>query len=77
MTDVGQCEFCDRPLKSTPVIKALRGKTHVFCSEFCARLSFYDVPGMSFNDLKKMYELRCVTMKPPDFRTLIVEDTGK
>ena len=77
MSDVGQCEFCDRPIKGDPVIKTLRGKKHVFCTEFCARLSFYDVPKITFDDLQKMYELRCVTIKPPDFRTLIVEDTQK
>ena len=77
MSDVGQCEYCDRPIKADPRIKILRGKEHVFCTEFCFRLSFYDVPRISRNDLEKMYELRCVTMRVPDFRTLIVEDTQK
>ncbi|OGO08080.1 MAG: hypothetical protein A2Y92_03080 [Chloroflexi bacterium RBG_13_57_8] len=73
MADTGYCEYCERPLKSPPVIKKLRGKKHVFCTEFCFRLSFYDVPRITYKDLKKMYKLRCVTVNAPDFRTLVVE----
>lgn len=74
MNDVGECEFCERPLKVSRIVKTLRGKEHVFCTEFCFRLYFYDVPRITHKDLEKMYELRCVTMNPPDFRTLVVED---
>jgi len=70
----GQCEYCERPIKADPVKKTLRGKEHIFCTEFCFRLSFYDVPKITYDDLKKMYALRCVTMKVPDFRSLIVEN---
>ena len=77
MTDIGQCEFCDRPIKADPIIKTLRGQEHVFCTEFCFRLYFYDVPKISYDDLKKMYELRCVTVNAPDFRSLVVEDIEK
>jgi hypothetical protein len=73
MNDSRQCEFCKRPIMSGPVTKILRGKEHVFCTEFCFRLYFYDVPTITNEDLKKMYDLRCVTIKAPDFRTLIVE----
>ena len=75
MTDTGICEYCLRPLKTNPVKKKLRGQEHIFCSEFCFRLSFYDVPRITFEDLNKMYELRCVTMEVPDFHTLVNEDT--
>ena len=77
MTEIGRCEFCDRPIKAGPIIKKLRGKEHVFCTEFCFRLYFYDVPKISYDDLEKMYELRCVTVNPPDFRSLVVKDTEK
>ena len=77
MNDSSQCEYCERPIKSDPVIKILRGKEHVFCTEFCFRLYFYDVPRITYEDLKKMYELRCVTVKAPDFHTLIVESNEK
>ena len=75
MTDSVICEYCLRPIKTNPVKKKLRGQEHIFCTEFCFRLSFYDVPRITFEDLNKMYELRCVTMKVPDFHTLIYEDT--
>lgn len=68
------CEYCSRPIKKNPVTKILRGKKHQFCTEFCFRLSFYDVPVISCDDLNKMYELRCVDVKSPDFRTLVVEE---
>ena len=77
MNNSSQCEYCERPIKFDPVIKILRGKEHVFCTEFCFRLYFYYVPKITYEDLKKMYELRCVTMKAPDFHTLIVESNEK
>jgi hypothetical protein len=64
-----------RPIITSPVIKTLRGQEHVFCTDFCFRLYFYDVPRITYEDLNKMYELRCVTMKVPDFRTLVTENT--
>jgi hypothetical protein len=75
MTDSDICEYCLRPIKTNPVKKKLRSQEHVFCTEFCFRLYFYDVPRITFEDLNKMYALRCVTMKVPDFHTLIVENT--
>ena len=75
MTNPVICEYCLRPIKTNPVKKTLRSQEHVFCTEFCFRLYFYDVPRITFEDLNKMYELRCVTMEVPDFHTLIYEDT--
>ena len=74
MTDSVQCEYCERPILADPVKKILMGKEHIYCTEFCFRLDFYDVPTITYLDLQKMYELRCVTVEAPDFRTLIVED---
>jgi hypothetical protein len=74
MKNTDQCEYCSRPLKSDPTVKVLRGNQHIFCSEFCFRLYFYDVPDMSFNDLQKMYTLRCASIQAPDFRTLVYKE---
>jgi hypothetical protein len=68
------CEYCNRPIKTEATLKTLKGQKHVFCSEFCYRLYFYDVPTISYTDLLKMYELRCVTVNAPKFSTLIVEE---
>ena len=70
-----RCEFCQRPIKGQPVKKVLRSKEHLYCTEFCFRLAFYDVPRITFEDLQQMYEMRCVTVKPPDFHSLIVEES--
>ena len=74
MNKMDKCEYCSRPLISDPTIKVLRGEKHTFCSEFCFRLYFYDVPDMSFIDLQKMYALRCASIKAPDFRTLVYKE---
>jgi hypothetical protein len=74
MKEIKKCEYCGRLLKDDPTIKVLRGIKHTFCTEFCFRLYFYDVPHMSFEDLQKMYALRCVSIKSPDFRTLIYKE---
>jgi hypothetical protein len=73
MSDKVQCEYCGRPIKGEPVNKVLRGKKHVFCTEFCFRLSFYKIPGMSYADLQKMYSARCISVPVPDFSKLIEE----
>jgi hypothetical protein len=74
MNNIETCEFCKRPIKNDPTIKILRSKKHTFCSEFCFRLYFYDVPNMTFDDLQKMYALRCASIKAPDFRTLVYKE---
>ena len=60
-----QCEFCGRPIKSEPEVRIRRGKKHIYCSEVCFRLDFYDAPTMSYEDFLKMYELRCVSISIP------------
>ena len=74
MSSGKKCEYCSRPIKKNPVSKVLRGKKHTFCTEFCFRLYFYDVPTISYDDLNKMYALRCVDIKAPEFRTLVAEE---
>ena len=74
MRSGSKCEYCSRQIKKNPVSKVLRGKTYVFCTEFCFRLYFYDVPTISYDDLNKMYALRCVDIKAPEFGTLVVEE---
>lgn len=73
MSDSKQCECCARPIKGTPEIKTLRGKEHTFCSEFCFRLYFYSAPKSTYDDMKKMYALRFVTIHVPDLHELIGE----
>ena len=68
------CEYCDRPIIREAIKKPIRGIVHKFCTEFCFRLFIYDVPKIAYNDLKEMYKLRCVDIKAPDFKTLIVEE---
>ena len=62
MTDNLYCEYCSRPIKADSVKKVLRGKEHLFCSEFCFRLHFYDAPKISVSDLQKMYAFYCVSL---------------
>ncbi len=71
MTETVICEKCGRTIKDEPVQKTLRGKKHLFCSEFCFRLYFYDAPNVKFTDLQKMYKVRCVDLHPQDFSKLL------
>jgi len=54
MNGSGKCEYCSRPIKNELVNKIIRGKQHIFCTEFCFRLYFYSVPTISFDDLNKI-----------------------
>jgi hypothetical protein len=74
MMESKSCEYCSRPIKTDPTIKTLKGNKHTFCSEFCFRLYFYEVPTISFDDLQEMYKLRCVTVNAPKFSSLIEEE---
>jgi len=58
-----QCEYCGRPIKKEPEVKVLRGIKHTYCSDFCFKLDFYDVPTITHEDLKEMYKLRCVPVR--------------
>ena len=71
MSDAVQCEFCQRPIKGRPVRKALRGKEHVFCSEFCFRLHFYNAPKISYEDLQKMYSFYCVSIPAREYHQIL------
>jgi len=63
MSESKKCEYCGRPIKGDPEIKILRGVEHIYCSDFCFKLHFYDVPTISYEDLQNMYRLRCVPVK--------------
>ena len=54
MSEAGKCEYCGRPIKGEPEIVVRRGKKHIYCS---------DAPTITYEDLQKMYELRCVSVK--------------
>ena len=74
MAEITHCEYCGRQIKGQPEIRVLRGKKHVLCSDFCFRLFFYEVPTITFEALQEMYRLRCVSVKAPDFRTLVYKE---
>jgi hypothetical protein len=63
MAGTTKCEYCGRPLTGAPEVKVLRGVEHIYCSDFCFKLDFYDVPTISYENLKEMYRLRCVPVK--------------
>jgi hypothetical protein len=63
MVEPEKCEYCGRPIKGAPEIRIRRGKKHVYCSEFCFILHFYDAPAISYDDLQNMYRLRCISLK--------------
>jgi hypothetical protein len=67
VNDINRCEYCSRPIKGGPVKKTLRGKEHIFCSEFCFRLYFYSAPTISYNDLQKMYAMYCVSVPAREY----------
>ncbi len=58
-----KCEYCGRPIKGEPEIVVRRGKKHVYCSDFCFKLHFYDAPTITYEDLQNMYKLRCVSVR--------------
>ena len=47
-----RCEYCSRPIIGEPEIKTLRGIEHIYCSDFCFKLHFYDVPTISYDDMR-------------------------
>ncbi|MGB9886421.1 MAG: hypothetical protein ACPLRW_05415 [Moorellales bacterium] len=63
MTSTERCEYCGRPIKGEPEIRVRRGRRHVYCSDFCFKLHFYDAPTITYEDLQKMYELRCISVR--------------
>lgn len=63
MAESDKCEYCGRPVGEDREIRTRRGKRHMYCSEFCFRLHFYDVSPISYDDLQNMYRLRCISLK--------------
>jgi hypothetical protein len=63
MVDMTKCEYCGRNIEGEPDIKMRRGITHIYCSDFCFRLHFYDAPDISYEKLLDFYEKRTVSMK--------------
>lgn len=58
-----RCEYCGRTITKEPEAKILRGAKHIYCSDFCFKLDFYDVPTITYEDLQAMYKLRCIPVK--------------
>jgi hypothetical protein len=69
------CEFCGRPIRGEPEIRVVRGVKHVFCTGFCFRLFFYDVPTISYEELQKMYSYYCVSLPAEDYYKTVSELT--
>jgi hypothetical protein len=63
MSKSENCEYCGRTIQGEHEIRIRRGKKHVYCSDFCFKLHFYDAPTISYEDLQNMYKLRCVSVK--------------
>lgn len=57
-----KCEYCGRPIKRGSEIRIRRGKKHEYCTEFCFRLHFYNVPTITYKDLQEFYKLRAVSV---------------
>ncbi len=62
-----QCEYCGRPVKGEPEVRVRRGIKHTFCSDFCFRLHFYNVPTITYDDLQKMYSMYCISVPAKDY----------
>lgn len=63
MLQTENCEYCGRHIKGESDIRIRKGKKHVYCSDFCFKLHFYDAPTISYEDLQSMYQLRCISVK--------------
>lgn len=63
MSKTEKCEYCGRPITGEPEVVVRRGREHKYCSDFCYKLHFYDAPTITYEDLQKMYELRCVSVQ--------------
>jgi hypothetical protein len=50
MADTTKCEHCGGPVR-VPVTKTIRRKEHVFCSEFCYHLWFYEIDLWRYEDV--------------------------
>jgi hypothetical protein len=74
MSNTLVCEYCGRNIKGEPVTKMLRSKKHIFCTEFCFRFYFYKVPGMTYPDLRSMYDERCISVPVPDYSQLVPKE---
>ncbi|MEM0488172.1 MAG: hypothetical protein ABIM21_00550 [candidate division WOR-3 bacterium] len=61
-----KCEYCGRPIKGNPEVRIRRGVKRIYCSEFCYRLHFYNVPRITYEDLQRMYSLRTISVKLPE-----------
>jgi|WetSurMetagenome_2_1015567.scaffolds.fasta_scaffold1456781_1 hypothetical protein len=73
MNKTTKCEFCGRIIKDDPVRKVLRGKNHVYCSDFCFRLNFFGAPPISYEELQNMYSYYCVSLPAKDFYKTVNE----
>lgn len=60
------CKYCNRPIIKDPFIKKNRGKKNIYCSEFCFRLDFYNIPDITYKKLKEFYLDRTISVPVPN-----------
>jgi hypothetical protein len=65
-----KCELCDRTIKRETVEKIIRGTKHIFCSESCFNLYFYNITNF---DYKRLYSYYCDSV-PVDIQRLLKEE---
>ena len=58
-----KCIYCGRVIVGEPEVVVRRGVQRTYCSDFCYKLHFYDAPGITYDVLRNMYDLRCVSVK--------------
>ncbi|MBW2029248.1 MAG: hypothetical protein JRH06_06935 [Deltaproteobacteria bacterium] len=66
-----ECYYCKRLFEKGPVVKIIKGKRRVFCSEYCYVLHRHRVPGY---DMERTYSVIAKSFQVPDFRELLKED---
>jgi hypothetical protein len=50
-----KCELCGRTIKRETVEKVLRGKKHIFCTESCFNLYFYNIKNFNYDRVYSRY----------------------
>ena len=63
-----KCDYCGRAFEKGAVKKTIRGKRHVFCSEYCFVLHHYNMP---VPDMVNCGGANSVRVLAPDFREII------
>jgi len=63
-----KCYYCGRKFEKGSVLKLIKMKKRIFCSEYCYVLHHHKVPTY---DLERMYSGVAKSFQVPDFRELL------